>query len=312
MSEKVVSSQQFFLDREDTLQKLEGIFERVNNYSENKFVFVIGEAGIGKTSLINKFLTSIEDKDTAILTARGYEEQDLPLFSFIDMMKDFLHTYRNFTRGDLFDTILNLAKLVPSLEPYVTTTQEITKTVRGISDVDKYSIDNSHYVFSNYLSIFQKISKKKTLVLHAEDIQWFDSTSVELLFYIMKKIDKKIMIIVSYRTGFITTQKDLDAKEKFDLLLSLDKDNSTLIELDSMPENLYPKFVEGFLGSHKLDSETIHNIYKQTDGNPFFLKSLLRLLKESNVIFFDTDSYWKLDASLDFPFQLGLQSCQDR
>ncbi|MDE2590986.1 MAG: ATP-binding protein, partial [Patescibacteria group bacterium] len=256
MSEKVISSQQFFLDREDTLQKLETIFERVNNYAENKFVFVIGEAGIGKSSLINKFLASVENEDMTILTARGYEEQDLPLFPFIDMMKDFLHTYRNFTRGDLFDTILNLAKLVPSLEPYVTTTQEITKTVRGISDVDKYSIDNSHYVFSNYLSIFQKISNKKTMILHAEDIQWFDSTSLELLFYIMKKMNKKIMIIVSYRIGFITTQKDLDAKEKFNLLLSLDKDNSTLIELDSMPENLYPKFVEGFLGPHKIDNET--------------------------------------------------------
>ena len=306
MSQKVVSSQQFFLDREDALQKLESIFERVSDYSENKFVFVIGEAGIGKTSLINKFLTSVGDKDTAILTARGYEEQDLPLFPFIDLIKDFIHTYRTFTRGDLFDTILNLAKLVPSLEPYVTTTQEITKTVRGISDVDKYSIDNSHYVFSNYLSIFQKIIKKKTLVLHAEDIQWFDSTSLELLFYIMKKIDKKIMIIVSYRTGFITTQKDLDAKEKFDSLISLDKDNSMLLELDSMPENLYPKFIEGFLGPHKIDSKTIHNIYKQTDGNPFFLKSLLRFLKESKVIFFDTDSYWKLDALLDLPSTGGL------
>jgi len=252
MSQKVVSSQQFFLDREDALQKLESIFERVSDYSENKFVFVIGEAGIGKTSLINKFLTSVGDKDTAILTARGYEEQDLPLFPFIDLIKDFIHTYRTFTRGDLFDTILNLAKLVPSLEPYVTTTQEITKTVRGISDVDKYSIDNSHYVFSNYLSIFQKIIKKKTLVLHAEDIQWFDSTSLELLFYIMKKIDKKIMIIVSYRTGFITTQKDLDAKEKFDSLISLDKDNSMLLELDSMPENLYPKFIKVFLDPIRL------------------------------------------------------------
>ncbi len=299
MSEKVVSSQQFFLDREDTLQKLESMFERVNNYAENRFVFVIGEAGIGKTSLINKFLLSIENEDVAILTARGYEEQDLPLFSFIEMIKDFLHVYRNFTRGDLFDTILNLAKLVPSLEPYITTTQEITKTIRGISDVDKYSIDSSHYVFSNYLSIFQKIAKKKTIVLHAEDIQWFDNTSLELLFYIMRKIDKKIMIIVSYRTGFITTQKDLDAREKFDSLLALYKDNSTLIELDSMPENLYPKFVEGFLGLHKFDNETIHNIYKQTNGNPFFLKSFLRLIKESKMIFSDADGYWKLNSSLD-------------
>lgn len=307
MSEKVVSSQQFFLDREDTLQKLTSIFESVNSYGEKRFVFVIGEAGIGKTSLINKFLLSTEDKDIAVLTAKGYEEQDLPLFPFVDMMKGFLHTYKNFTRGDLLDTILNLVKLIPSLEPYVTATQEITKTIRGISDVDKYSIDSSHYVFANYLSLFQKIAKKKTLVLHAEDIQWFDSTSLELLFHIMRKIEKKVMIIVSYRTGFITTQKDLDAKEKFDSLFLLDKDNSTLIELDSMPENLYPKFVEGFLGPHKIDNETLHNIYKQTDGNPFFLKSLLRLLKESKAIFLDVDGRWKLGNSLDSTLGIGLE-----
>lgn len=293
MSEKVVSRQQFFLDREDTLQKLESIFESVNNYGEKRFVFVIGEAGIGKTSLINKFLLSIEEKDVAVLTAKGYEEQDLPLFPFIDMMKEFLHTYRDFTRGDLLDTVLNIAKLIPSLEPYVTATKEIAKTIRGISDVDRYSIDSSHYVFSNYLSLFQKITKKKTLVLHAEDVQWFDSTSLELLFHIMRKMEKKVVVIVSYRTGFITTQKDLDAREKFDSLLLLDKDNSTLIELESMPENLYPKFVEGFLGPHKIDNERLHNIYKQTDGNPFFLKSLLRLLKESKEISLDTDGLWK-------------------
>lgn len=299
MKEKTVTSQEFFLDREDVLETLNVTFHKVDNSLQSQFAFVLGEAGMGKTSLVNKFLFSIKSNDIIILTAKGYEEQESPLFPFLEMVKVLLSDYRDFTKGDLLDTILNLAKLVPTLEPYVGAAQEITKTIRGMSDVDRYSVDNSHYAFSNYLAIFQKITRKKTIVLHVEDIQWFDSTSLELLSYLMRKVTSKVMFIMSYRTGFVTSQKELDARKYFETLSKLDRNKSAIIKLDAVPEKLYPNFIQGFLGPHKFSKDVVHLLYKQTNGNPFFLKSLLGLFRESKAATIDNNGYWIISDSLN-------------
>ena len=158
MSEKLVTSQKFFIDREQDIKKLAAIFDKISDDEQSRFVFVSGQAGIGKTSLVRYFLSTLDQSNTVVLVARGYEEQDSPLFCFIEMIKEFLSDYKSITRGEILDSILNLAKLVPVLEPYVEAAQQIIKTVRGLTDVDRFSLDDSHYVFSNYLSILQKIS----------------------------------------------------------------------------------------------------------------------------------------------------------
>lgn len=292
MSEKTLARQEFFLDREDSLQILSDVFSSGCETSKKHFVFLEGEPGIGKTSLVEKFLSSLDTNDTIILQTRGYEEHDTPLFSFIEMMKNFLSIHRSISKGELFESILNLAKIMPGLEPYVNAVLEVTKTVRGLSDVDKYSLDNNYYVFSNYLSIMQKLSVKKILLIFIDDVQWLDSTSFELLAFLMRKITQRVIIITSIRSGSITLQKELDNKDKFDRLCDIAPENSILIKMESVQEKWYPKFIEFFLGNHKFTRDSIQSLHKQTEGNPFFLKSVLRLLKESGTISQDRNGMW--------------------
>jgi len=298
MSEKLVTSQKFFIDREHDIKKLAAVLDKINDDRQSRFVFISGQAGIGKTSLVRYFLSTLDQDKTMVLAARGYEEQGSPLFCFIEMIKEFLSDHKIITKGELLDSILNLAKLIPVLEPYVESAQQIIKTVRGLTDMDRFSLADNHYVFSNYLSVLQKISNKKSLVIFIDDVQWLDKTSAELLGYLLRKIEGRIMVIVSHRSGFVTTQKEQESSQFFDGLVKISPQRSIAIKLDPIPEVFYPKFIEGYLGPHKFDKNNIRILHKRTDGNPFFLKSILGMLKDSEAILVDTDGFFVLSENI--------------
>lgn len=312
MSEKLVTSQKFFIDREYDVKKLSSVFDKINDDGQSRFVFISGQAGIGKTLLVRYFLSTLDKGKTVVLMARGYEEQDSPLFCFIEMIKEFLSNYKSITKGEILDSILNLAKLVPVLEPYVEATQQIIKTVRGLTDVDKFSLDDSHYVFSNYLSILQKISNKKSLVLFIDDAQWLDKTSRELLGHLLRKLEGRIMVIVSHRSGFITTQKEGESSQFFESLANISPQKSTGMTLDPIPEVFYSKFIEGYLGPHKFDKNNIRLLYKRTDGNPFFLSSVLWVLKESDTVSVNGEGFFVLQENLQSTLPQNLSETLNR
>lgn len=298
MSEKLVTSQKFFIDREQDLKKLDSILGRVDDQKQSRFVFISGQAGIGKTSLVRHFLSSLDHDKTTVLVAKGYEEQDSPLFCFVEMIKGFISEHKTITKGELFDSILNLAKLVPLLEPYVDPAQQIVKTVRGLTAVDRYSLNNNHYVFSNYLSILQKISNKKLLILFIDDVQWLDKTSFELLGYLLRRLEGRIMVIVSRRSDFVAMEKERESSLFFENLLEVSPHKSIAIDLEPIPESFYPKFIEGYLGPHKFDKNSIHLLHKRTDGNPFFLKSIMGMLKESEAVSVDREGFFLLPENI--------------
>lgn len=287
------SGQRFFIDREDSMHALRSSYTRLGETSESQVVFILGEAGIGKTSLVEQFLSTIDTEQAYVLHVRGYEEQSSPLFPFIETVKSFLSRYRIVDRKYVLDTIMNLTKLIPMAEPVVGPIQQIIKDGRGLSDVDKYSINNSYLVFSNYLSMIRKIAGKKTVILNIDDAQWLDDASFELLSYLIKKVTGNVLIIVSYRIGFITSLKEFEAQKRLDQILrSVPSEKSTVIKLKSLNESLYPQFISGFLGPHKLDKSDLKELFSHTEGNPFFLKSTIDMLKEYGSLNADANGVW--------------------
>lgn len=253
---------------------------------------VVGEPGIGKSTLVQDFLSDLQARRKTFSLAVGRcsqrlagEEAYLP---FLEALESLVHSDGNGTANKLralapswYAQVFPLSKSDPSdvrLREYVgSTTQERMKR--------------------ELAAFIGEITRQMPLVLFFDDVHWTDPSTVDLLAYLGTKFDKtKILVIVTYRPAELLLLKHPFLGVKLDLqahnvcrdieveFLSLG-DVQLYIALE-FPENRFPR-------------EFAEVIHSRTEGNPLFMVDLLSYLRERRIIVkVDIDSRWHLATSL--------------
>jgi len=238
---------------------------------------VVGEPGIGKSTLVQDFLFDLQASRKTFSLAVGRcsqrlagEEAYLP---FLEALESLVQSGGNGAAHELrtlapswYAQVFPLSKSDPSdarLREYVgSTTQERMKR------------ELAAYIC--------EITRQAPLVLFFDDVHWTDPSTVDLLTYLGTKFDStRILVIVTYRPAELILLKHLFLGVKRDLqthnvcrdieveFLSLG-DVQRYIALE-FPENCFPR-------------EFAEVIHSTTEGNPLFMVDLLRYLCDRKVI----------------------------
>jgi predicted ATPase len=241
-----------------------------------------GEAGIGKTALAEQIIKNAKS-DFLVLRGRGYEEQNSPLFCFTELMGSFLESHKFLVlKETLAVSVLNLAEWFPGIGDYVRLIRRSVRDFQRLASVDKYSVTNTYQVFNSYWAVLAKLSESKPVLLFIDDLQWLDQTSLELFGFLSRKAHTKpIAILACYRSAYVTNEKEAVAKDFLDRLLKEEAAKSFIIDLDKVHFEDYDQLVMVFIGKNTLSADDIKLLYEHTEGNPFFLRSLLSLLKQN-------------------------------
>ena len=252
---------------------------------------VAGEPGIGKTTLVQDFLSSLQASGRSFDLALGRcsqrlagEEAYLP---FLEALDSLLRYDSGLTRKlrelapSWYAQLFPLWEKDPShalLQEYVrSTTQERVKR--------------------EFTAFVCEITRQNPLVLFFDDVHWTDPSSVDLLSHLATKFDStRILVIVTYRPSellllkhpFIGVERDLQARS---------------ICREIAVEFLTSDDVERYIGLEFLGNcfprEFAGLIHARTEGNPLFMVDLLRYLCDRNVILkADEDAGWRLAQSL--------------
>lgn len=281
------------IEREEYLDKLYLWWERTK-LKGGMTVIIKGDAGVGKTSLGNKFLEIVNREKPYIIKAEGFEEEIGPLVSFIDAIKRFIDEEKaKFTVEFLIKNVTNLSKIIPSLDTALETVQ-YTKKQYVKEKISSYIPTTEVQTFFDIFSFFEALANKKPVIIFIDDIQWLDASSRKLLYYLIKRIrNNKIFIIATYRTHFITSRVEEEADDFIKRLESKKgEERIEILELNILNRNDYPKLIQILIeGPHKFTESEIDFLYNQTEGNPKFLEQLLDLFKESKIISKIDDSY---------------------
>ena len=272
-----------FVDRNRELNRVEERLRQLKSEMSGFLALIRGEAGIGKTALADRVIRGIEPSNFLVLRGRGYEEQNSPLFCWTEMMGTFLESNQFVPLKEILSTsVLNLAEWLPGLGRYVRLIRSSVKDFRELTSVDKYSVTNTFQVFNSYWIVLTKLCEKKPVVLFIDDLQWLDHSSLELLGFLSRKVcTKPIVILACYRSAYVTNEKEVAAKDFLDQLLNDESVKSVIIDLDKVPFNDYGQLITAFIGKNTLSAEDIRLLYEHTEGNPFFLRSILSLLKQN-------------------------------
>lgn len=276
--------------REGEVQELERR-ARLAAAGRSQFVLISGAEGTGKTALIDELVRSIH-RNSSIPVLRGkFVEQNvgIPYQGFCEILQQHLQQRRK-RLSDLGSLGYDLSMLFPSLSE----SGESRRSSEGrFYESGAREPENRIAVLELLTRALVRIADRPVIIvlehLHAADV------SVEALQYIARRLaETPAMIIGTYRSDHLRANHPIER-----MIESFAEDSDfLLLRLAPLTGENYRNLVATFAGS--LPSEELsQDLFRATEGNPFFTRELIRALVDSGTLQVDGSRLLRLRASLD-------------
>ncbi len=265
-----------FVGRDTEMNQLCDAFHRTTQGPIVSLVHIHGRSGVGKSVLIDRFVTSL--KGTTVLRGRCFEHETVP-FKALDTVADALAEVLGNSKdlqAILSADISELATVFPSLQ-----------RLRSVSNVSLEPVDSMdpyerrQRAFRAFRRILETISQSTNLVIILDDLQWGDRDSVKLLQEILRPPHSfPMMLIASYRSEESTSSPFL-----VEFLTSPTFGHLGLNAVQIALEPLTPEateFLTRQLMAHSEDVSPLllETISRESCGNPYFVTALVQRARE--------------------------------
>jgi len=245
---------------------------------EGSAVFIAGEAGIGKTRIVQELANCAREKNVRYLLGRCIlGEGSLPYQPFIEIIRKYL-ALKDIKKETQLETFVT--EKLPLLSGRMT----ILKVFLNVTDVDESVLIRKEQLWDAITKLIENISKERPVLLHLDDIHWADESSLQLLYYLARNSrNSRVLILCTFRPEdvldtekehpFISVQREMRREGLYQeiKLQRLDQD-----DIKQMVTSVFP----GFDFNHNL----MRMLHQETEGNPFFVLEILKLLKGEGVV----------------------------
>jgi len=265
------SEESFFYGRTKELQSLITEFKRFAAGESANSIIIVGEAGIGKTKLKEEFLKKIPCNEYYILESNCYQAEERYLLKpwnpVLKRVSDIIENNK-----------IAVSKLWKNIVAFVFPSFASDYTHININPVEKIDTLKPKVIGDAIVSILDKISSNKKILLIFEDLQWIDTMSLSLLSNILLHGEnKQIFFIGTLRTGHL---------EEIDHFLSLMNryNRLNIMELNRFDKYEVFDFISQALSGNDLTTDEKERLYYETEGNTFFLIEYLNIIKKNKSI----------------------------
>jgi DNA-binding SARP family transcriptional activator/tetratricopeptide (TPR) repeat protein len=265
-------------------------FRRVTGGEGREVLLVAGEAGQGKTTLVAEAARTAYDAGAWVLSAHCEEDLVAPYQLFAEALGHFVaHASEEVLVAHTEVHGSELAGLVRELSSRV---QHLAPTRSADPDSERYML------FAAVVGMIAQISVAHPLVLVLEDLQWADRGSLQLLRHLVAS-DQPLQLLVlgTYRDNELAGAEPL--VEVLGALRRLP--GVSRMDLVGLNEAGVASFLEKAAGQTLDHNERnlASSIYRETDGNPFFVTELLLHFTEIGAIYQDDSGRWRAIENLE-------------
>jgi len=251
---------------------------------------VVGEPGIGKTTLVNEFLAEVNAAARPCTIAKGHCSERLAgtgaYLPFLDMLESFIKS-----RADG-----STAKMMRNKAPwwYAQVGSFSTENPPDARLMEEVKTATQERMKRELAAFLQELSRPGPVVLIFEDLHWADISSIDMLSYLATKFDTmRLLVVVTYRPADLMLGKHPFLQIKPDLLSR------------GRCREIYPGFlrledIESYLAlefpGHDFPADLSVLIHNQTEGSPLFMVDLVRDLQNRGVMVKEKGC-WRLTQS---------------
>jgi len=280
-----VSRQRTSVGRERERADLRMAFETADR-GLGQCIAVAGEPGIGKSTLVDDFLSEIA---TPVWVGRGRCSERL---AGAEAHLPFLEALESLLKHDpAVGTVMKLC--APGWYVQIApVTAEDSSAARLLADTRSGSAER---LMREMDALLHELARSRPVVLFLDDIHWADVSTIDLLGYLAPRLAQlRAMILVTYRPTDLTVSKHPFLRLKADLTA-----HGVLREV--AVAFLTPHDVGQYVSSQlpEAPNDLAALIYKKTEGSPLFMVDVVRYLRERDVA-----NDWAIEIERNIPQSL--------
>lgn len=324
-----------FVAREGELEKLSHLFNDVLD-GHGRVIFVTGEAGSGKTALIQEFARRAQEEHADLIVTigncnahTGIGDAYLPFREVLNLLAGDIETRwaagaitrEHATRlwnllplsaqaivdsgPDLLDSFVAGEALASRAMAFEQDSSDwlnrlkklIERKASGIAALNLQQSD----LFEQYFRVLYALAHEQPLLLVLDDLQWADAGSISLLFHLGRRIEgSQIMIVGAYRPTEIARGR---GGERHPLESAINEFKRYFgdfkLELGLTGDR---NFLDAYLDTepNQLGTSFRDTLYRQTRGHPLFTIELLRSMQEREALVKNYEGKWIEGPALDW------------
>jgi class 3 adenylate cyclase len=230
-------------------------------------MFIVGEPGIGKTRAAEELVTFAGMRGARVLWGRCHEDDRAPAFwPWIEAIREFVRDADPVgLRWQLGPRAPDVARLVPELAERL---GEEPEPLASINEADRFRL------FDSVTGFLADASRSRPLVIVLDDLHWADASSLELLRFVSRQLSGTGLLLVG-------TYRDVELGRHHPLSRALSEltaaRNARRVPLRGLDVGGVASMIEATTGSPP-PAALARSIWEQTEGNPFFVGEVVRLL----------------------------------
>jgi predicted ATPase len=242
---------------------------------------VTGEAGLGKTTLVESFLGDLTSHGRTLCLARGRCSERL---AGAEAYLPFLEALDSLLQGEGSASAAKLMKLLAptwylQLTPVATDDASLVDVLAEAKSATQERRKREAGVF------LCELSRQCPVVIFLDDIHWADPSSVDLLSYLgMRCSAWRVLLVLTYRPSDLLRSQHPFGPVKLELQ---GRGFCREIALPFLSRGDFDRYLSLAFAGHQFPDELAAVLHARTEGNPLFMVDLLRYLRDRGVIIED-------------------------
>jgi len=324
-----------FVAREEELEELSSYLHKAVA-GRGQVVFISGEAGAGKTALVDEMVRRWQETDPDLVVAigrcsasTGFGDPYLPFREVLSLLTGdvegrwaagFIAAQPARRLWDLAP--FALAALVedgPDLIDVLVAGAPLLERARErLSEVGDRLVHLEQLVerraaappgagaqqsalFEQFARVLESLALKRPLVLVLDDLHWADAASIGLLFHLGRRIaGSRVLIVGTYRPSEVALGRGGERHPLEGVVNELRRDlGEILVELGQTGGR---RFVDALIDSeaNRLGEGFRVTLHEQTQGHALFTVELLRTMQDRGLLTRDDEGRWVEGPDLDW------------
>jgi tetratricopeptide (TPR) repeat protein len=259
--QRSVDPQRPFVGRDAELETLQ------SRLAQGRLILLAGDPGIGKTRMVEEFAADAAEAGALVCWGRCWEGDGAPAFwPWIEIVRELVRRAAPETlRAQLGAAAADIAHLVPDLRA----------CMPDLPDPARLDPKQARFrLFDGVTTFLRAVATAQPLVLVLEDLHWADAPSLLLLQFLAREIAAAPLLVIG-------TFRDVDVGGSHPLTDALGElsrhrhcEHLSLGGLGAADVRRYVALVLGEDAARAVAA----SLHRETDGNPFFLGEMVRLL----------------------------------
>lgn len=269
-----------FIGRENELAQMLAVFEEAVAARAGRLVTIVGSPGLGKTRLSREFMSRVESR-ARVRETRCDPGGSTTFAPMAEALRGAAGIAESATEQEVIDALLALTQ--PD-DP-----DRVRIATRAAAILGAGEPGTTEEIFWALRRLVENAAYEAPVVLVLDDVHWAEPVLLDLIEHMTEWIrDRPVLLVVTGRPELRELRPSFVEGGRA----------SAVIALEGLDERETARLALGLLGTEDVPEELLAKIPASTQGNPLFVRELVRMLVDDGVLRRDGDR-WSVTVDVD-------------